>query len=118
MYRIYETVFFKDQTLPTADGLAEEDKPSKRVNVEATIINLVGLGALPDQEQEVLENYMLSVEEILTKYEKYLHEWPFFVAQRLIKMQVARLKNIKTALTENLTTIRCPLLIQQSLVLT
>ncbi len=45
---------------------------------------------------------MLSDEEILTRYEKYLHEWPFLVAQRLIKMQVARLENIKTALTEKL----------------
>ncbi len=102
IYRIYETVFFKDQTPPTADGLAEEDKPRKRVNVEGTITNLVGLGAIPDQEQESLENYMLSVEEILTKYEKYLHEWSFLVAQRLIKMQVSRLKSIKTALTEKL----------------
>ncbi len=58
----------KTRKLPTADGLAEEDKPRKRVNVEATITNLVGLGAIPDQEQQSLENYMLSVEEILTKY--------------------------------------------------
>ncbi len=45
---------------------------------------------------------MLSVEEILAKYERYLQEWPFLVAQRLIKMQVSRLKIIKTALTEKL----------------
>ena len=77
LYRIYETVFFKDQTPPTADGLVEEDKPRKRVKVEATITNLVGLGALLDQEQESLENYMMNVEEILAKYEKYLQEWPF-----------------------------------------
>ncbi len=74
IYRIYETVFFQDQTPPTADGVAEEDKPRKRVNVEATITNLVGLGALLDQEQESLEHYMLSVEEILKRYEKYLQE--------------------------------------------
>jgi hypothetical protein len=102
IYRIYETVFIQDQTPPAADGVVEEDKPRKRVNVEATITNLVGLGAIPDQEQETLENYMLSVEEILTRYEKYLQEWPFLVAQRLLKMQVSRLKSIKTALTEKL----------------
>ncbi len=45
---------------------------------------------------------MLNVEEILAKYEKYLQEWPFLVTQRLIKMQVSRLKSIKTALTEKL----------------
>ncbi len=102
IYRIYETVFLQDQTPPTADGVAEEDKPRKSVNVEATIANLVSLGALPDQEQESLEHYMLCVEEILTRYEKYLQEWPFLVAQRPIKMQVSRLKYIKYALTEKL----------------
>ncbi len=97
IYRIRETVFFQDQTPPTADGVLEEDKPRKRVNVEATITNLVGLGALPDEEQESLEHYMLSVEEILRRYEGYLQEWPFLIAQRLIKMQVSRLKYIKYA---------------------
>jgi hypothetical protein len=53
-------------------------------------------------KQESLEHYMLSVEEILKRYEKYLQEWPFLVAQRLIKTQVSRLKSIKTALTEKL----------------
>ena len=45
---------------------------------------------------------MLSIEEILIRYEEYLQEWPFLVAQRLIKMQVARLRNIKYALIEKL----------------
>jgi hypothetical protein len=102
IYRIYETVFLQDQTPPTADGVAEENKPRKRVNVEATIASLDGLGALPDQEQGSLENYMLNVEDILTRYEKYIQEWPFLVAQRRIKMQVSRLKYIKYALTEKL----------------
>ncbi len=102
IYCISETVFLQGPTPPAADGLAEEDKPRKRVNVEATIATLVGLGALSDDEQESLEQYLLSVEEILKRYEGYLQEWPFLVAQRLIKMQVARLKNIKTALIEKL----------------
>ncbi len=58
--------------------------------------------AFPDEEQASLEHYMLSVEEILKRYEVYLQEWPFLVAQRLIKMQVSRLKYIKYALTEKL----------------
>jgi hypothetical protein len=85
-----------------ADNEPEEDKPRRRVNVEATIANLIGLGALTDGEQSSLEHYLLSVEEILNRYETYLLEWPFLVAQRLIKMQVSRLKNIKHALTEKL----------------
>jgi hypothetical protein len=102
LYRIYETVFYQDPTPPTADGIAEEDKPRKRVNVDTTITNLVDLGAIPNQEQDTLEGYMITLEEILTRYEKYLLEWPFLVAQRLLKMQVTRLKNIKTALQEKL----------------
>ena len=85
-----------------ADNEPEEDKPRKRVNAEATIATLIGLGALPDEEQSSLEHYMLNVEEILKRYETYLLEWPFLVAQRLLKMQVTRLKNIKHALTEKL----------------
>jgi hypothetical protein len=70
--RIRETVFFQDQTPPMADNVPEEDKPRKNVNLEATIANLVGLGALPDREQASLEHCMLSVEEILKRYEGYL----------------------------------------------
>ena len=102
IYRIRETVFFQDQAPPRADHESKEDKPRKRVNVEATIASLIGLQALPDGEQASLEHYMLSVEEILIRYEEYLQEWPFLVAQRLIKMQVTRLRNIKHALTEKL----------------
>ena len=45
---------------------------------------------------------MTRVEEILSKYEMYLLEWPFLAAQRLLKMQVSRLRSIKHALTEKL----------------
>ena len=45
---------------------------------------------------------MIRVEETLSKYEMYLQEWPFLVAQRLLKMQVSRLRFIKSALIEKL----------------
>jgi hypothetical protein len=102
LYRIYESTFYQEATPPTADGTAEEDKPRKKVNVEQTIVNLVDLGAIPNQEQETLEGYVTTLEEILVRYEKYLQEWPFLVAQRLLKMQVTRLKYIKYALIEKL----------------
>jgi hypothetical protein len=101
-YRIREAVFYHDQAPPGADNDSEKENPRKRLDVEATIANLIGLGALPDGEQASLEHYMLEVEEILKRYEVYLRDWPFLVAQRLLKMQVARLKNIKHALTEKL----------------
>jgi hypothetical protein len=34
IYRIYETVYIKDQTPTTAHGVAEEDKPRKMVNLK------------------------------------------------------------------------------------
>jgi hypothetical protein len=101
-YRIRETVFIQDQVPQMADNEPEEGKLRKSVNVQATIDSLIGLGALPDEEQTSLEHYMLSVEEILKRFEGYLRDWPFLVAQRLLKMQFARLKNIKHALTEKL----------------
>ena len=85
-----------------ADNVADEDKPRKRVDVQRTIENLIGLGAIPNGEQETLEHYMLDIQEHLNRYEGYLRDWPFLVAQRLLKMQVTRLKNIKHALTEKL----------------
>ncbi len=102
IYRIYETIFFQDHGPQIADNVPDEDKPRKRVDVHRTIDSLIGLGILPNGEQASLEHYMLEIEEILNRYEGYLREWPFLVAQRLLKMQVARLKNIKHALTEKL----------------
>jgi hypothetical protein len=101
-FRIRETVFHQDQGPQMTDNEPEEDKPRKRVNVQATIDSLIDLGALPNGEQASLEHYMLEIEEIFKRYEEYLRDWPFLVAQRLLKIQVARLKNIKHALTENL----------------
>ena len=101
-FRIYETVFFQDHGPQIADNVPDEDKPRKRVAVQETIDSLIGLGALPDGEQATLEHYMVGIEEVLNRYEVYLREWPFLVAQRLLKMQVSRLKNIKHALTEKL----------------
>ena len=102
IYRIYETVFYQDSGPQTADGVLEEDKPRKRVDVQRTMDSLIGLGIIPNEEQASLENFMTELEDMLQKYESYLREWPFLVAQRLLKMQVARLKNIKHALTERL----------------
>ncbi len=86
IYRIRETVFFQDQSPPVADNVPDEDRPRKKVDAETTISNLVALGAISDQEQLTLESYMIRVEETLSKYEMYLQEWPFLVAQRLLKM--------------------------------
>ncbi len=97
-----KTVFLQDQDPQIADNVPDEDKPRKRVDVQRTIDSLIDCGALPDAEQLSLEGYFIDIEEHLNRYEDYLREWPFLVAQRLLKMQVSRLKNIKHALTEKL----------------
>ena len=101
-FRIYETVFLQDQGPQIAENVPDEDKPRKRVDVQRTIDSLVGCGALSDAEQLSLEGYFIDIEEYLNRYEGYLRDWPFLVAQRLLKMQVSRLKSIKHALTEKL----------------
>ncbi len=101
-FRIYETVFLQGQEPQVADNVPEEDKPRKKVDVQATIGNLVAFGILPNTEQSTLEYYMVDIQEYLNRYEGYLRDWPFLVAQRLLKMQVSRLKNIKHALMEKL----------------
>jgi len=102
IYRIRELVFYQDQAPPVENNVPDEDRSRKRVDAETTISNLVALGSIPDQEQLTLQDYMIRVEETLSKYEMYLQEWPFLVAQRLLKMQVSRLRFIKSALIEKL----------------
>jgi hypothetical protein len=102
IYRIRELVFYQDQAPPVENNVPDEDRSRKRVDAETTISNLVALGAIPDQEQLTLQDYLIRVEETLSKYEMYLQEWPFLVAQRLLKMQVSRLRSIKSALIEKL----------------
>ena len=65
IYRIRETVFYQDLVPPGADNDPDREKPRKRVDVEFTIANLISLGALQDEEQATLEQYMLEVEDVL-----------------------------------------------------
>ncbi len=74
IYRIRETVFYQDLVPPGADNDPDKEKPCKRVDVEATITNLINLGALQDEEQATLEQYMLEIEDVLKRYEGYLQE--------------------------------------------
>ena len=72
----------------------------RTVNVQGTIHALIGSGALPDTEQASYEEYLTKVQEMLNKYERLSQSWPFLVADRLIKIQLGRLRHIKSALVE------------------
>jgi hypothetical protein len=65
-------------------------------------VNGFGLGAIPDEEQASLEAYMTQVQDMITKYDRLAKCWPFLIAERLLKIQMGRLRHIKTALTEKL----------------
>jgi hypothetical protein len=74
----------------------------KTVCVNGTIQALLGFGAIPDEEQASLETYMTDVQEMITKYARLARCWPFLIAERLLKIQMSRLRYIKTALAEKL----------------
>ena len=49
IYRIRELVFLQEQAPPVESNVPDETF-RKKVDVEATVSNLVALGAIPDQE--------------------------------------------------------------------
>jgi hypothetical protein len=83
-------------------GKADPANNKAPIDAAATIQQLVTLRAIPDSSQQSLKDYMSKLQEMDDKYAYYIRNWPFLVDQRLLKMQVSRLRMIKTALTEKL----------------
>ncbi len=80
------------------------DPATNKAPIDAawTIQRLVELRAIPDSSQQSLKDYMSKIQAMDDKYAYHIRNWPFLVAQRLLKMQVSRLRQVKTALTEKL----------------
>jgi hypothetical protein len=83
-------------------GKADPANNKAPIDATATIQQLVTLRAIPDSSQQSLKDYMSRVQAMDDKYAHHIRNWPFLVAQRLLKMQVSRLRMIKIALTEKL----------------
>ena len=83
-------------------GKADPANNKAPIDATATINQLVTLRAIPDSSQQSLKDYMSRVQAMDDKYAHHVGNWPFLVAQRLLKMQVSRLRMIKIALTEKL----------------
>ena len=66
-----------------------------------TIEYLLATGAVVN-ERNAFEDYANEIQMVETKYTNHLTTWPFLAAQRLLKMQLYRLKTIRHALTEGL----------------
>jgi hypothetical protein len=83
-------------------GKADPANNKAPIDATATIQQLVTLRAIPDSSQQSLKDYMSRVQAMDDKYAHHIRNWPFLVAQRLLKMEVSRLRMIKIALTEKL----------------
>ena len=82
-------------------GLADHTG-RKTVCANGTIRQLVELRAIPNDNQATLESYLISVQEMINKYDQLFKNWPFLIALRLLQTQGARLRHIKSALTERI----------------
>ena len=60
---------------------------------------LLATQAIANTEQTTLEDYMTRVHEMEMLLTDHIANWPFLAAQRLLKLQLSRLRVIKQALT-------------------
>jgi hypothetical protein len=67
-----------------------------------TLEYLLATGAIANLEQITLEDYMTRVHEMDMLLTDHIANWPFLAAQRLLKLQLSRLRVIKQALTTSL----------------
>jgi hypothetical protein len=66
-----------------------------------TVEFLLATGAITN-DQRSFEDYLTAIQELEMKYSNHIINWPFLASQRLLKMQLYRLKTIRLALTEGL----------------
>ena len=64
-----------------------------------TLEYLLATQAIANTEQTTLEDYMTRVHEMDMLLTDHIANWPFLAAQRLLKLQLSRLRVIKQALT-------------------
>jgi hypothetical protein len=67
-----------------------------------TIEFLLSTGAIASDTQKSFEEYLTAINEVEMKYSKYIINWPFLASQRLLRLQMNRLKTIKLTLIERI----------------
>jgi hypothetical protein len=88
---------------PTEAEFGLADYTGRRtVCANGTIHQLVALRAIPNDDQATLEGYLISIQEMMNKCDQLFKNWPFLIALRLLQTQGARLRHIKSALTERI----------------
>jgi hypothetical protein len=91
---------YEQTSLPSETTMGGKERKLNDGNY--TIAYLLKIGAIPNDEQASFEQYMTRIQEMDIKYATFIAQWPFLVAQRLLKMQSSRLRVIKGALAEKL----------------
>jgi hypothetical protein len=66
-----------------------------------TIEYLLSTGAVAN-ERNAFEDYVNEIQMVESKYTNHITTWPFLAAQRLLKMQLYRLRTIRLALCEGM----------------
>jgi hypothetical protein len=95
MYRMKEQSRTKVSSAPGG-------KPHWVYDDSFTLEYLLATKAISDYEQTTLGDYMTKVHELDVICTDHIANWPFLAAQRLLKLQLSRLRVIKHALTTRL----------------
>ncbi len=69
-----------------------------------TIEFLLSTGAIHNYDKRSFEEYLTAISEVEMKYSNHIINWPFLASQRLLRLQLQRLKTIKHALIERIDT--------------
>jgi hypothetical protein len=97
---LHHARMYEQKSLPSETTMGRKERKLNDGNY--TIAYLLKTGAIPKDEQTSFEQYMTRIQEMDIKYATFIAQWPFLVAQRLLKMQSSRLRVIKAALAEKL----------------
>jgi hypothetical protein len=97
---LHHSRMYEQKPLPSETTMGGKERKLNDGNY--TIAHLLRTGAIPNDEQTSFEEYMIRIQEMDIKYATLITQWPFLVAQRLLKMQSSRLRVIKAALAEKL----------------
>ncbi len=62
-----------------------------------TIEFLISTGTIASDTQKSFEDYLTAISEVEMKYSNYVISWPFLASQRLLRLQMNRLKTIKSS---------------------
>ncbi len=103
--------------LPPLYRMNEQNRTNHaRVDAKVQMVNdnsytiefLLSTRAIANDAQKSFEDYLTAISEVEMKYSNHVINWPFLASQRLLRLQMNRLKTIKLALIERLDSFPLP----------